>query len=82
MMLLPKRKAHGKGGFRCIALHGDAAAVQLHDLPDDGQADARSFTGMGGIALIEFIKDALLLLRRDGWAVVRYVHLKAALLRG
>ena len=58
----------GKGGNALLALGGDSAAVELNNLPGDGQAKARASRpgSAGAVQTEELLKNAAQLLGRDG----------------
>ena len=67
-----------------VAAHRDAAAVQLHQLAHQRQADSKAAAGLGGRAvdLREQVENAVQHLRLDADAVVRDRQHHLALLAG
>src|SRR5262245_41028528 len=63
----------GRSFARCRH-HPDAAAVHLHDLLGDGEAEARAALGLGerAVDLGELIEDLMLLVERYAGAGVRH----------
>src|SRR5262252_7618593 len=71
----PARQAHGElGAFAHAALHGDAPARSLDNLPGDPQAQAEAAEVPRRDRALEPLKDAVLLGRLDSDAVIDHVE--------